>query len=134
METRKHIKLLVVDEQLEYFQRIREFAELCAHQYKFECLFSPSEEEACANLKTWQPSVVLVDLHTEKISWEKLFEGCRASLIPVVATSLSPSKELAKNILDHGAAVYLPKSDDPEELEQLLQTVATVSVTSEVVH
>jgi len=127
MELKNLVRLLVVDEEPNYFAQLREYAELCRHEFQIECKFADSKERLEEVIKQWSPSVVILDLYAIGIPCFEVLEGCRGRSIPVIATCPAYSHEIEHSALSHGAVAYRPKSDDPEELEQTLHLVANVS-------
>lgn len=121
------VRLLVVDEEPGYFGELCEWAEICSHQYKIECQFADSKQRVDELLKTWAPSVVMLDLHIPDLPCFDILNGCLGHAIPVIATGRAISPELEHSALARGAIAYLPKTSDPEELERILHFVANVS-------
>lgn len=128
METKRRLRVLVVDEETEYFKQLVECAELCRHELDVEYQYASSREQANQLIRSWAPSAVVVDLHLCGDSGFDLIRGCTESSIPVVATSPQRSSTLERDALRQGASAYFAQSEDFEELETLLRTISQVAV------
>ena len=131
---RKKIRLLVVDDQLDFCDSLKECVELCRHQFEIECEFVDSALRAAQLLHEWSPSVVLVDTHLSSIEGLRVIDGCRELSIPVVATSSSADPMMEENVMSRGAIGHIVKSEDPEEMEHLLSVLADVAEDTLIVH
>ena len=120
MSERRRLTLLVIDEHREYFERIRDCAELCRHQCVVDCHFSSSAVGAEALISRLHPEVVLVDAHLPDTNSLALVQACSHENVPVVVASESVSSDIGDSARKFGAHGYVSKSDDPEEIEALL--------------
>ncbi len=123
---RKEVRLLVVDDTPEHFELLAEVAEMYNPEYRVECRLVSTAFETFEAVGEWQPSVVLVDLHSVADALavvRQLAEQGRS----VVATSQHRSSELSSVADQYGAVGYLSKSDNPDDVEALVEFVATVS-------
>lgn len=127
MELAKRVRLLVVDDQPEYFSQLAECAELCAYSFRIECRYADSEQAMTDLLTNWRPTVVVLDVHASFAPGFELLNRLQGKAIPVVVTSSNHSKEIERSVMERGAAAYLQKSDDPEEIERALYTLAGYS-------
>jgi CheY-like chemotaxis protein len=132
--TRRVVKLLVVDDHVEQFDHINAFAEMYHPDFKVECRIAQTTDEAVSVAGEWIPSVVLLDLHIAGAQGKELLQSLRAYGAAVVATSASRIPELARAAEDYGAVAYVQKSDNPEDVEALVQYLASISSDSEPVH
>ncbi len=119
----RELRLLIVDEELEYFQLFRECVELCHHQFPIICTHASSEEEARKLLGTWRPTAVMVDVHNTKADAFKFMEDCKGSVERVIAASENMSLDVENTAMNHGANDYFCKSSDPEDIERLLARI-----------
>lgn len=127
MKYRKTVKLLVVDEQPDYCDLIREHAEICSHQIDIICESATSGREAIEKIAAWKPSVILLDAHLQDVNSFEVLESCREGRATVVVASDHCSQAIMNSAREHGASGYVTKSDNPEEIEALLVELATVS-------
>lgn len=123
---RKDVRLLVIDDHAEYFVRLSECSEMYNPEYRVECKLVTALHEALEVATKWEPSVVLVDLHVsgEALEYVKRIAEVGA---PVVATTVTRMPD-CQAIAEHcGAVGYVVKSEDLEDLEELLDYVASVA-------
>jgi DNA-binding NarL/FixJ family response regulator len=123
---RKEVRLLVVDDNRDHFEALSEVADMYNPDFRIECRLACTGVETLEVLEEWKPSVVLIDLHSiaDALSFvRQLAEQGRS----VVATSAHRSSELSTVADQYGAVGYLSKSDNPEELEALVEFVAQVA-------
>ena len=123
---RKEVRLLVVDDHVEHFEHLQEFAEMYHPEYRVECKLATNAGEAVDLATSWGASVVLLDLHVISSALE-LVKQLSAQGAPVVATSDSRLPELGETAGSYGAVGYLSKSTNPEDIEALLTFVAGFS-------
>jgi len=126
-ENSGHVRVLIIDEQLEYFQSLSEYAELCYHQYHVICRHAASDAEANQILAVWQPEVILVDLHHSKADTLSIIDQCKEGFAKVIVTSENVSSEVEKSALERGAMGYFYKSFDPEDIERLLARIEAIA-------
>lgn len=124
---KKKVRLLVVDDQPEYFEFIQEFSEICSHVYDIVCTYADTGEKAFELIRTWEPSIVLVDVHTANLDCFEFLDRCKRGAQPVIAVSNEQSKEIERSVLAKGATAYLPKTENPDEMESLLQEIISFS-------
>jgi DNA-binding NarL/FixJ family response regulator len=134
VQTRKTIKLLVVDEQDGYCDLIREHAEICSHHVDILCECVNTGKEAIEKIASWKPSVILLDAHLRDVNSFEVLESCREGRATVVVSSDFCSREIMDSARDHGASGYVTKSESPEEIEALLFELASVSAPIELDH
>ena len=131
--TRREIRLLVVDDQQEHFEQLREAAGMYNAEYSVECRFGSEPLEALAAAVEWRPSVVLLDLHVVSSALDLLRQI--AEIGPsVVATSETRLPEMAEKVSQCGGVGYLTKSENPDDVESLLNYVAAVAAPTPTAH
>lgn len=123
---RKDVRLLVIDDHPEYFELLSECSEMYNPEYRVECKLVSKLEEAMDVAASWDPSVVLVDLHVAEEALDYLKRIAEAGP-PVVATTVTRMPECQATAQQCGAVGYVVKSEDQEDLEQLLEYVASVA-------
>jgi DNA-binding NarL/FixJ family response regulator len=123
---RKDVRLLVIDDHPEYFERLTECSEMYNPEYKVECRLVTALQEALDVASEWEPSVVLVDLHVgeEALDYVKRIADVGA---PVVATTETRMPDCQAAAQHRGAVGYVVKSEDQEDIEELLEYVASVA-------
>ena len=127
MSIRKKVRLLVVDDQNQFCELVREIAELSSHIYDISCEFTNSEERAMELVSTWDPSVILVDAHLSEIDSPQFVKDCQSSPAPVVVTSELHSQSIEDAAREWGASGYAPKSESPEDVERLVLELASMA-------
>jgi len=130
----KNVRLLVVDENNQYSDSIQECAELAYPGYHLEVKCAHNEANTRELLKSWDPSVVILDAYLPESDSFSMLESYLAGLVPVIMTSTALSKEIEKSAMAKGAVGYVEKNDNPEELESLLHLLEDVSITFEQQH
>ena len=124
-DSRKEIRLLVIDEQRDYFQTIQDYAEMCSHEYSIECTFA-CEEDITDKLYSWHPSLVIVDAYVGKDAFS-VVKKCRDAGVSVIVVSETLIPEVEISLKDLGANGYLSKSQDPDDMDFILAYIATTS-------
>ena len=134
MYGQKEIRLLVIDENPGYYQSLSGWAEMCRHEYPVVCRHVRSDEEAPKIISEWEPSVVLIDAYLQDGEPFKFVERCRAEPFQVIVMSSEHSQAIEDSARLHGAAGYLTKSEDPDDLERLLSEIAQVAESAHIAH
>lgn len=124
MSAKKRVRLLVVDEQISFFDLLNEQAELSEAGADFACAYTTSGQEAFGLIKSWSPSVVLLNAHIPDASTYELIERCNERQIQVIVTSDIASSAIEKSAKDWGADAFLVKSEDPDDLEHLIAEIS----------
>ena len=127
MSGRKEVKLLVVDDRTEQFEQIQSVSEMYHSEYRIECKLATTDSEARSLLSSWQPSIVLLDLHVGCGSLPLLDYISGSGCAPVVAMSDTLQPELEVTAESHGAVGYVPKGEDQEEVEALVDFLASLA-------
>lgn len=130
---KKTIKLLIVDDQPNFCSLLAEQAELWDYHCDISCQFASTGEEAKKLMQSWHPSVVLLDLHAAEESLE-LIRNWTGGISSVIATSSTCSKEIEETALAHGADAYVPKSENPDEIQHLMERIVNLAPTLAEVH
>ena len=130
----KELKLLIVDDRIDYYDLIKECAELSNNSVHVVCKYAPTGEEALGLLGSWEPAVILLDLHSASHQGVELLRRCNEGLTRVIATSEASGPEVEKWAMQNGASHYVSKSEDPEEIEELLGQVEALSELSNTLH
>ncbi len=116
----------MVDDTPDHFELVAEVADMYSPDYRIECRLVSTSFETFEAVGEWHPSVVLVDLHSVADALavvRQLAEQGRS----VVVTSEHRSPELSSVADQYGAVGYLSKSENPDDVEALVEFVATVS-------
>lgn len=123
----KKVRLLVVDDQKGYYELLKEYTELCSHEYNIECAYAADQKQAIGMYNSWHPSIVLVDAHLPDTSGFELLEKIIDKAASVVITSSVPSLAIEESARKRGANGYLPKTDNFDELDSVLSYIVTVA-------
>jgi len=123
---RKDVRLLVVDDHPEYFERLNECSEMYNPEYRVECKLVTGLSEALDVTSQWEPSVVLVDLHVgeEALEYVKRIAEVGPPVVATTETRMPDCQVIAQHC---GAVGYVVKSEDQEDIEDLLEYVASVA-------
>ena len=123
---RKRVRLLVVDDHSEHFAQVQEVAQMYNSEFEFECRLVSDSSQAVEVAAEWNPTVVLIDLHLIASALDVLGKIAEQGPV-VVATSESRIPELPEKLSKYGASGYLTKSEALEDVEAMLQYIASVA-------
>ena len=118
------MKLLVIDDCLEFRELVEEYSELCRHQFGLRCRSSDPGEIALEKIAAWLPELILVDAHAVQGGAAEIEALRSASNAQIVVTSEHLSPEIGAAAARWGAAGYIKKSRDPDEMELFLKRIA----------
>jgi CheY-like chemotaxis protein len=134
MDLRKKVRLLVVESELDYQRKLRDVIDLCSHQYEIVCEFAASGKDAKELLARFEPSVVLMDVESSGTENFDLMRGCSEMEVPVIASAELMTRDVEERAIRNGAVALITRTEDPEELESLLHTAATISTDAHIRH
>jgi DNA-binding NarL/FixJ family response regulator len=130
---RREIRLLVVDDQQEHFEQLREMADMYNPDFSVECRLVSDPEEVLEVTANWHPSVVLLDLHIIASAFSLIKQI--AEIGPsVVATSSNRVPDIGEKVAQYGGVGYLTKSENPDDMESLLHYIASISAPAATEH
>ena len=132
-EIRKDVRVLVVDDNDDHYEHICEAASMYNPEFNLELQRADSRESVAEVSKTWEPTVVLVDIHILSDAL-KLIEQLSHAGYPVVATSTVRVPEIAEAAQQYGAVGYFNKSDNLDDIEVLFEYMASVAVVPSAKH
>lgn len=127
-EEKKNVKLLIVDENSSYYEQLKDCAEMCAHEFNVECIHATSAQEAMKIIESEHPTVLLVDAYLPDLTNAKLISKCSEGVVPVVITSDYQLPELEEVTQHWGADEYIPKSDNPDDVEEALRRIVELAM------
>lgn len=125
--SRKQVKLLIVDDQPDHIESLRAHTEMYYSNFALECNFVKTAKAALQELKKWSPSVVLLDAHTRDLKSLEIIERFTLNGVSVIVTSRVRSDEIEESALEYGAAAYLPMSENPDDMEAMIEAIAAAS-------
>lgn len=130
---RKEVKLLVVDDHSDHFAQLQAAAEEYHSEFSIECKLVATPQEALQMTNDWHPSVVLVDLHVVATTLDLLTQI--AEIGPsVVATSETRIVDMPEKVARYGAVGYVTRADSTEDVESVLNYIASLAAPSMVAH
>lgn len=130
---RKEVKLLVVDDHSEHFAQLQAAADEYNSEFSVELKLVSNVEDALQITNTWQPSVVLIDLHVVATALDLLTQI--AEIGPsVVATSERRIAEMPEKVARYGAVGYFTKADSNEDVESVLNYIASLAAPAPTTH
>lgn len=119
------IKILVVDDEKAVISVVRRFLERA--KTPFEIRVAMDGFEAGTQMGTFQPNVVFLDIRLPGIDGYEVCRRIKASengaLINVIAMTGYYEEDVAKRIIDMGAAICLQKPFTPDDLRRSLAKV-----------
>ena len=122
------VKVLVVDEDRDYFEQLQECADMCSHEFKVECIYSSDEKEALSIIEKEHPSIIVMDAYMPALESHGLLEKCNEGVVPLIVTSLYAIPELSDVSRRWGAEEYITKSENPDEVEEALRRIVELAV------
>ncbi len=134
MTTAREVRLLVVGEQKNYFELIKEQAELCSHHFSITCKHATTAKNAIESLSSFAPSVVMLDVHLSGMNAFDILEKCKQQSASVIITSEKHSPAIERSARDRGATAYVTNSENPEEIEELLTRISQLAVDIKIEH
>lgn len=127
MSVRKEVRVLVVEDQAEQFDSLNEYADMYHSSYNVICKRADSSFTAKELMRTWHPSVVLLDAHvTDDDGGDQIGYFSDAG-VAVVVMSRVRSAKIEESAINKGAAAYISKSENPDDVEALLELLGAVS-------
>lgn len=124
---RPSVRLLIMDEQRDFYDAVRDYADVVGHEYDVQCEFASSELQVEQLMRDFVPSVIIVDMHVPELDVIKILNQSKRGMTPVLATSDSHSEHLEVSAKSLGAMYYVDKGTAPEELENLFSQLASFS-------
>lgn len=131
---KKSIRVLVVDEASDFFEQVQDHADLNSHHYKMACKLVTQIADVAEMIRSWNPTVVLLDVANSPSKSAEIAKGCYQREVPLIVTGYTHNKEIQAAIEKIGAVAYVVKSEDPEDLEQVVELLATVAREDTLVH
>lgn len=120
-------RILVVDDESEYFDALCDVAELCRHQFRVICRRASSCGEAVSLIPDWRPSVVIMDLRAGVERGGELISYCKGGSPELIALCPEEHQVTDSKQASLPMSTLWPKTSDPEELEVLLRRVVEMS-------
>ena len=131
---KKSIRVLVIDEGSEFFDQVQDHADLNSHHFDMACRLVTKISEVADMIRSWNPSVVMLDVANSPQNSAEIAKGCSQMEVPLIVTGYSHNKEIQASIEKIGAIAYIVKSEDPEDIEQVVELLATVAKDELMVH
>ncbi|MGI6524478.1 MAG: response regulator [Bdellovibrionota bacterium] len=128
---RKHIRLLIVNEEEAYCNLVKEHIKLNDYCYDIECQCVPSGEAAVKAISNWGPNMVLLDMFISDMNGFDLLKYCNGTQTPVVVTSEEHLDQIEREVLEVGAADYFKADDDPDNMDYLLEKVVELATSDQ---
>ncbi len=128
---RKDVRLLVIDDSEDHFEQICHVTEMYNPEYNVACERAESCQSLFAQEGGSQPTVVLLDIHILSDALT-IIQQLSHQGIPVVATSAVRLPNIAETAHQYGAVGYFNKSDNPDDIEALIDFVAAVAAARDV--
>ena len=127
MSERKHIRMLLVNDENEYCERFQEVVDLSSYCYDIDCHCVENAKEAIDAIAKWNPDLVMLDLFLPDMDSSKVLNLCTKEKTPIIVTSEEQLIDVGKNYLDKGVSGYFKLGEDPEEFDQILSRVAELA-------
>ena len=115
------MKILIVDDHLLFAEGVQ----LVLDIHGFDCMTCGSSSAALAALLDGEIDLMLVDLNMPYENGVELIRKTKAKELPVICAMISASEdvELIRSGFEAGAAGFIPKTHDREELLLALNTI-----------
>ncbi|HEY7039121.1 MAG TPA: response regulator [Methylomirabilota bacterium] len=111
-------KILVVDDEPE----VRKLMEHFLTDRGYEVRLAENGRQGLAELETFNPDVVLLDMHMPEMDGLETLKqlSARAPGLPVIMVTVNEDVQTTSNLLQLGAADYVPKPFNLDYLEQAI--------------
>lgn len=123
-------RILVIDDEPTIGYILRRLLEGVGH----EVIVADDGSRGYAAAARQHPDVILLDLMMPVMDGFSVLEALRhderTATIPIVMLSAVQTEAVIQRCLDQGAATYLAKPFEPEELSQVLESVLATTTTS----
>lgn len=124
---RKEVRILIVNEQEEYFKLISSHAEDYLHGCDVSCTHAGSGKEARSILSHWLPTIIVLDAYLDDVNSVEIIKEIQGDHLPVIVTSEHFSSEIDKSVKENGACAYLVAGDSQNSLETLFGKIVELS-------
>lgn len=131
---RKELRLLIVDDQSNFSEFLELYSDIWNEHVEVVLTHVESAAKAVNEMGSLRPNVVMVDAHLSDMNSLELVQRIANGTSTVVLTSEQPSISLEESALFHGAQAYIPKTQDPDEVEFLFLRLAELSTDLSDVH
>jgi len=124
---KKKVKVLIADNQPQFYEQIKEFADVMEDEIELTCEYADSARRTVELISSFEPSVILLDVYMPDMSGFDMLEKCKQGLAPIVVTSNNQSEDIRETALEKGASAFIPKSQNPDDIEGLFYLLADLS-------
>ena len=124
---RRELRLLIVDDHSGYSEFLEEYSDIWNEQYEVILSHVESAAEAVEQLSELKPNVIMVDAHLPDMNSLEFVQQFSTVDSAIVVTSEKHSLSLEESAMCHGADAYIPKTQDPDEIEFLFSRLAQIS-------
>jgi DNA-binding NtrC family response regulator len=131
---KEKIKVMLVDENPEFFEIVKDQIELHSHQFDIACRHIEEVANAAEALSSWRPNLVVLDYSNSPLMAAKLVKDCHHCEVPLIITGEIMNKEVEEAVQRIGALAYIVKSEDPDELEKVIELFAAAAKETAPVH
>jgi len=131
---RKQIRLLIVDDSPGYSELLKDSSDIWNEYYEVLVTHVATASEAVHQIAAGGAHVVMVDAHLSCINTLEFVKEVSCSSLPIVVMSEGCSTELEVTVREWGAADYIAKTADPDEVENTLMRLAELSTDTLHVH
>jgi len=118
-------KILVMDDEPE----VRKLMEHFLTDRGYEVRLAENGRRGLAELDTFKPDVILLDMHMPEMDGLETLEhlAARAPGLPVIVVTVNDDVETTSRLLQLGAADYVPKPFNLDYLEQAINIQLSAS-------
>ncbi|MCB0328397.1 MAG: response regulator transcription factor [Bdellovibrionales bacterium] len=131
---KKEIHILLVDDQPGYCEFLEMSSDIWNEHFSVMLTHVKSAEEAVSELQSMTPNIIVVDAHLPDTNTLDFVERYSVGESPIVVTSEEHSLSLEESAIYHGAAAYIPKTNDPDEVEFFFARLAELSSAPREIH
>lgn len=133
-ESLQQIKVLVVDQDPEFFKLIQEQIELNSIFYNIAVKHIDQINAATESLSSWNPNLVVLDFANSPLQAACLVKGCQHLEVPVVITGEVLNQEVEAAARKIGASAFIVKSEDSDDIEKVLELFSETAKETYAIH
>lgn len=117
------INLIVIDNQENYFNTIKDYIEICNYNDKINAKFECKIKNALKEISTNPNIVVILDAYISGAKSLEFLDKMNGKNLSMILVSDNPSKEIEECAINHGALAFFPKKYEPEDLDPLFELI-----------
>lgn len=121
------INLVVVDNQDNYANLIKDYIDICNYKGKIEVSYQDNVKNALKEVAKDPSSIVILDAYIDDANSIDILNSLNNQNITTFLVSDNPSSEIKNAAINHGASEFLIKRYDVEDLDPLFEMILKYS-------